>query len=157
MAPVENPQEELAGSFLRESGCRGPGLADRTLQAMPLPNSRHVDRSSGAEFHCFSELCRLLASFTGRQVFGVVSLCTSTSPCLSCVGTFRQFQVLYPDINIDVCELEDLEVAGKSIGAGARALQQIHINLRDLIAWQMIVVPPCKDPPFLRRPFELCG
>jgi len=83
------------------------------LPAFQLPNSRHVDRRRCAEFQILQELCRVFVP-SGRlnmeqppwpEVVGVVALFTSVSPCMSCIGAIRHFQLLFPEVEIEVAVL----------------------------------------------------
>jgi len=85
---------------------RGPGW----LPAFKLPNSRHVDRRLCAEFQVLQELCQVfvpsgeptIAQPPWPEVVGVVALLTSVSPCMSCIGAIRHFQLLFPEVEIGV-------------------------------------------------------
>merc|ERR1712032_1215559 len=94
----------------------GDGLAGQQsglIQAFTLPNSSHVDRTLCAEYQILDELCGVLATVSphGRRedIVGVVYLFTTTSPCLSCLGAIRQFQLLFPEVSLEASELCDEE------------------------------------------------
>jgi len=88
----------------------GPGWLPAAFQ---LPNSRHVDRRLCAEFQVLQELCRVfvpsgeltIAQPPWPDVVGVVALLTSLSPCMSCIGAIRHFQLLFPEVEIEVAML----------------------------------------------------
>lgn len=96
------------------------------LHAFQLPNSSHVDRTLCAEFQILAELCSILAPEGGDHVprataVGVLSLFTTTSPCMSCLGAIRQFQLLFPEVAVEASECDDVTLAmvpgGRSMGA----------------------------------------
>lgn len=105
------------GYLFRESGRRGPVAAPSALRAIRLPNSGHVDRTLCAEFQLLADLCATLSPkdnpATGRRpnndVVGAVSLFTTCSPCMSCLGAIRQFQILFPEVEVEAIELDDLD------------------------------------------------
>lgn len=66
--------------------------------AFRLPGSSHVDRELCAEFQILVELTLQLQ---GHLVVGCLSLFTTTSPCMSCLGAMRQFQLLFPEVSIE--------------------------------------------------------
>mmetsp|Transcript_75244 Transcript_75244/g.243294 ORF Transcript_75244/g.243294 Transcript_75244/m.243294 type:complete len:235 (-) Transcript_75244:65-769(-) len=119
------PQAE--GQLFRESGhthreerpprrAKVEAPAAAWLQALRLPNSQHVDRRLCAEFQVLSELCNIFAPEGGKPaprptVVGVVALFTTTSPCMSCLCAIRQFQLLFPEVAIEISELDDVDLA----------------------------------------------
>mmetsp|Transcript_71096 Transcript_71096/g.161491 ORF Transcript_71096/g.161491 Transcript_71096/m.161491 type:complete len:215 (-) Transcript_71096:60-704(-) len=113
------PQAE--GRLFRESGlARGAGAGQPQgggqcrqawLRPFRLPTSGHVDRSLCAEFQVLNELCSILAPEGGARdprpaVAGVVDIFTTASPCMSCLGAIRQFQLLFPEVSVAACELD---------------------------------------------------
>mmetsp|Transcript_89235 Transcript_89235/g.277444 ORF Transcript_89235/g.277444 Transcript_89235/m.277444 type:complete len:179 (-) Transcript_89235:75-611(-) len=92
-------------------GPRPPRLAAPWLRAFRLPLGGHVDRELCAEFQLLQELCGILAP-EGRppehqpEVVGSVSLFTTISPCMSCIGAIRQFQLLFPEVAIEMGEFD---------------------------------------------------
>lgn len=122
-ATIAAASSRTRGHLARESGQRGhlgPGAAAAAeteeaqagwLRPFRLPNSSHVERALCAEFQVLSALCGVLAPQGGQRtpqpwVVGVVLLVTTTSPCLSCFGALRQFQLLFPEVEVDVADLE---------------------------------------------------
>lgn len=117
------------GRLLRESGL-SPEVNGRRprrpaapwLQAFRLPLSGHVDRWLCAEFQLLEELCGILVPgdcqpTTHPEVVGVVSLFTTTTPCMSCIGAVRQFQLLFPEVAIEMTELDLADSASAPSGA----------------------------------------
>mmetsp|Transcript_20006 Transcript_20006/g.32402 ORF Transcript_20006/g.32402 Transcript_20006/m.32402 type:complete len:207 (+) Transcript_20006:511-1131(+) len=116
--------DTFGGYIFRESGLAGsqpPLPSTMVLRAMRLPNSGLVDRTLCAEFQLLVEMCRLLGPHrednddpkpvgieTTEQSLGVVSLFTTHTPCMSCLGAIRQFQLMYPEIDLEVSEYEDV-------------------------------------------------
>ncbi|CAE8614045.1 unnamed protein product [Polarella glacialis] len=127
-AAGEDFGSHVDGQLLWESGTQGgrqqahfmTAGAFTWLEPLRLPNSGHVDRSRCAEFQALSELCAVLAPRAQQpgpqEVVGVVSLFTTISPCLSCLGAIRQFQLFFPEVALELCELEDVDMS--RIGAG---------------------------------------
>lgn len=115
---MEGSSLQLDGHVCRESGLRGSTAAGRAspwLHSFRLPNSSHVERSLCAEFQILRELCCIFVpgsvaegcSRPHQSLVGVLILYTSTSPCLSCLGAIRQFQLLFPEIALETSEHAD--------------------------------------------------
>merc|ERR1712228_903119 len=101
------------GHIFSESGYNSFSPAGRVtsmLHAFRLPNSAHVDRTLCAEFQLLGELCAIFSPGgigPRSDVVGVVSLFTTSSPCMSCLGAIRQFQILFPEVDVETCEYDD--------------------------------------------------
>jgi len=118
IATIGGPGPAMDGCLSRESGLHGSTMAQLAslgesiapwLRAFSLPNSSHVDRTRCAEFQVLVELCRLFAPEATMpkpqpSVVGVLLVFTTTSPCLSCLGAIRQFQLLFPEVLLEVSE-----------------------------------------------------
>lgn len=107
--------QQCDGRLFRESGfsgspCRG------CVRAFRLPNSSNVQRSLCAEFQVLDELAwhfmdKVNDARSSKDqsepipvLVGIVQLFTSTSPCLSCIGAIRHFQLLFPEVSIEMGE-----------------------------------------------------
>jgi len=118
IAPIGGPGPAMDGCLSRESGLHGSTMAQLAslgesiapwLRAFSLPNSSHVDRARCAEFQVLVELCRLFVTEATMpkpqpSVVGVLLVFTTTSPCLSCLGVIRQFQLLFPEVLLEVSD-----------------------------------------------------
>eukprot|EP00418_Pyrodinium_bahamense_P096493 CAMPEP_0179032778 /NCGR_PEP_ID=MMETSP0796-20121207/11760_1 /TAXON_ID=73915 /ORGANISM="Pyrodinium bahamense, Strain pbaha01" /LENGTH=220 /DNA_ID=CAMNT_0020729009 /DNA_START=538 /DNA_END=1200 /DNA_ORIENTATION=+ len=109
---VEVGSGPLAGALLRENGLRGPsGPPPRWLRATALPISAFVNRELCAEFQLLEATCEALAralagsgyhESSRAQVHGSMQVLVTGASCMSCVGAFRQFQLLWPGIRLSV-------------------------------------------------------
>merc|ERR1712232_382113 len=89
------------------------------LHAFKLPNSQHVDRSLCAEFQLLNQLCHVLLPDSSKlepqpSYVGIVALFTTTSPCMSCIGVIRQFQLIFPEIRLETSERNDIDTDSKA-------------------------------------------
>lgn len=100
----------LEGTSFQLNGLRSdPETARRPyLCAVPLPISKWVDRTLCAEFQLLTELCEMI-NRTGiemtspelrHSVYGILSLYLSEPSCVSCTGAFKQFQTLFPGVDL---------------------------------------------------------
>lgn len=107
--------QHLDGCMFKESGFGGCAPR-RYLRAFCLPTSSNVERSLCAEFQVLDALaCHFagkvndvpkLKGSEGTVVpVGIVYLFISTSPCLSCIGAIRHFQLLFPEVAVEMSEL----------------------------------------------------
>jgi len=102
----------LAGSITKENGRRdsggsgGSGSGGLPLRALASPISGLVDRSLCSEHQVLAAIGELLGQATGggasQAACGRVRLFISTAPCVSCIWTLRQFQLLLPRMTVEV-------------------------------------------------------
>jgi len=109
-----------------QPGPGGQGPTSAWLHAFRLPNSPHVDRSCCAEFRILSRLCAILVPAGGEprphpSLVGIVALFTTTSPCMSCIGAIRQFQLLFPEVQVETSDRNE-------IGMPPGAMRPSHIH-----------------------------
>jgi len=99
----------LEGISFQLNGLRSdPETARRPwLCAVPLPISKWVDRTLCAEFQLLAEVCEMI-NRTGfelsspelrHSIYGLISLYLSEPSCVSCVGSMKQFQTLFPGVD----------------------------------------------------------
>jgi len=104
MAPL------LEGTSFQLNGLRSdPETARRPwLCAVPLPISKWVDRTLCAEFQLLAEVCEMIDR-TGieltspelrHSLYGLMSMYLSEPSCVSCVGALKQFQTLFPGVDV---------------------------------------------------------
>lgn len=100
----------LEGTSFQLNGLRSdPETARRPyLAAVPLPISKWVDRTLCAEFQLLAEVCEMI-NRTGLEltspemrhsIYGLLNLYLSEPSCVSCVGAMKQFQTLFPGVDI---------------------------------------------------------
>mmetsp|Transcript_154492 Transcript_154492/g.280699 ORF Transcript_154492/g.280699 Transcript_154492/m.280699 type:complete len:596 (-) Transcript_154492:84-1871(-) len=100
----------LEGCSFQLNGLRqDPDTARRPwLCAVPLPISKWVDRTLCAEFQLLAEVCDMI-NRTGielsspelrHSVYGLLQMYLSEPSCVSCVGAMKQFQTLFPGVDM---------------------------------------------------------
>ncbi|CAE8645579.1 unnamed protein product [Polarella glacialis] len=104
MAPL------LEGTSFQLNGLRSdPEMARRPwLCAVPLPISKWVDRTLCAEFQLLVEVCEMLnrsgiemtSPELRHSVYGYMNMYLSEPSCVSCVGGMKQFQTLFPGVDL---------------------------------------------------------
>lgn len=98
---------------LRGAGCHTNGRADRSRWLSPTqpPFCPHADRRTCSEFRMLSSFCDMIARAEPRgtahsegraQFTGSVRALVSGPCCVSCVGAFAQFRLLFPGIELQV-------------------------------------------------------
>lgn len=100
----------LEGTSFQLNGLRSdPETARRPwLCAVPLPISKWVDRTLCAEFQLLAEVCEMMnrsgiemtSPELRHSVYGLLSLYLSEPSCVSCVGSMKQFQTLFPGVDL---------------------------------------------------------
>lgn len=126
----------LEGTSFQLNGLRSdPETARRPyLCAVPLPISKWVDRTLCAEFQLLSEVCDMLnragiemtSPELRHSVYGLLSLYLSEPSCVSCVGSFKQFQTLFPgvDVLVDCSSVVEPLMARTEMDLEARQLEE---------------------------------
>lgn len=113
---VGHVQYDLAGGLIRgeeaaENAYHGEVRGDsRWLRATTPPFNLFADRRTCCEFRFFDRIieqldCARMASDPVRraQVTGYVTMHINAPPCVSCIGVVRQVQLLFPNIQIQLC------------------------------------------------------
>eukprot|EP00747_Dinoflagellata_sp_TGD_P191845 gnl/TRDRNA2_/TRDRNA2_55814_c0_seq1.p1 gnl/TRDRNA2_/TRDRNA2_55814_c0~~gnl/TRDRNA2_/TRDRNA2_55814_c0_seq1.p1 ORF type:complete len:524 (+),score=82.10 gnl/TRDRNA2_/TRDRNA2_55814_c0_seq1:217-1788(+) len=100
----------LEGTSFQLNGLHGDPITNRRpwLCAVPLPISKWVDRNLCAEYQLLSEVCEMInrsgidmtSPELRHSLFGVVNMYLSEPSCVSCVGSIKQFQTLFPGVDI---------------------------------------------------------
>merc|ERR1712242_685541 len=104
MAPL------LEGTSFQLNGLRSdPETARRRwLCAVPLTISKWVDRTLCAEFQLLGEVCEMMnragiemtSPELRHSVYGLLSMYLSEPSCVSCIGALKQFQTLFPGVDM---------------------------------------------------------
>mmetsp|Transcript_21889 Transcript_21889/g.49879 ORF Transcript_21889/g.49879 Transcript_21889/m.49879 type:complete len:238 (-) Transcript_21889:21-734(-) len=98
----------LRGAGLHANGC---AYASRWLTAVRPPFCPNADRATCSEFRMLAGMCDFLAhadpqgaaSADGRAQFtGLLQALVSGPCCVSCVGAFAQFRLLFQSIDVQV-------------------------------------------------------
>merc|ERR1711924_384007 len=100
-------------STLRGAGCyeNGESYASRWLVSVQPPFCPYADRGTCSEFRMLSSFCDAIAgadpvgvadSRTRGRIGGFVNALVSGPCCVSCVGAFAQFGLLFPSIIVKV-------------------------------------------------------
>mmetsp|Transcript_36495 Transcript_36495/g.49813 ORF Transcript_36495/g.49813 Transcript_36495/m.49813 type:complete len:212 (-) Transcript_36495:60-695(-) len=109
---VEVADMLLKGTLMHENGLReGSALRPRWLHAISLPISVFVERELCAEFQLLEAACEVLSRGGASGVYrngqrvharGCLRMAVTGASCLSCVGAMRQFQILWPQVDLAV-------------------------------------------------------
>lgn len=109
LEPPPGEQEEIKGRMLFENGFRTVRAQERWLKPTPLPISTWVDRSLCAEAQMMQTFCTQLKleglgdlgnTALNELLHGSLYVYTSKPPCISCVGTLWQFQLLFKNVKL---------------------------------------------------------
>jgi hypothetical protein len=126
----------LEGCSFQLNGLRqDPETARRPwLCAVQLPISKWVDRTLCAEFQLLTEVCEMI-NRTGieltspelrHSVYGLLNMYLSEPSCVSCTGSMKQFQTLFPgvDMLVDCSSVVEPLMARTEIDLEARQRQE---------------------------------
>lgn len=101
-------EDVVEGAVLQENGARSQWSVQSPLQSAPLPINRRVDRAACSEFLLLSTVCIVLrdAGACGQhersQLVGLLRLWSTGPSCLSCLAAIRQFQLLFPGVQLEI-------------------------------------------------------
>lgn len=110
-------EDRPLGQTLPASAPQASSPAAPPLQAVPTGGARsRADRTLCGEFQVLEKLRRRAIETASngicdeagvcRGVSGEVRLFAAVTPCLSCVGAIRQFQLLFPSLSVTVASGE---------------------------------------------------
>lgn len=152
---------ELPGVFrlhlaeVGENACHGDVVADsRWLRAVTPPFNPFADRRTCSEFRSFDRLLEHLAqqqacaSHERTLLRGRIEMLINAPPCVSCIGVLRQFQLLYPNVVLQVSGGQHLFVDVQPISSPS-----IFSNT----AWAVAVLTGIDDASQFRRSSFHCG
>eukprot|EP00811_Abedinium_folium_P028012 NODE_4302_length_1908_cov_6.608647.p1 GENE.NODE_4302_length_1908_cov_6.608647~~NODE_4302_length_1908_cov_6.608647.p1 ORF type:complete len:300 (-),score=78.50 NODE_4302_length_1908_cov_6.608647:265-1164(-) len=101
----------LHGSRFQQNGYQGAARRGQEwILPTRLPLNCNVDRSLCSEAQLLAGICDDLMSPTGmlQSARGYLRLFVTGAPCLSCIGSMRQFQLLLPHVALSVDIGEEL-------------------------------------------------
>ncbi|CAE8601378.1 unnamed protein product, partial [Polarella glacialis] len=101
---------EVRGAETCENAYHGEVTSNsRWLRAVTPPFNAFADRRTCSEFRFFDRLIEALAlkgmavdSLIRSAVAGHVEMLINAAPCVSCIGVMRQFQLLYPLVQLSI-------------------------------------------------------
>eukprot|EP00747_Dinoflagellata_sp_TGD_P124762 gnl/TRDRNA2_/TRDRNA2_174050_c3_seq1.p1 gnl/TRDRNA2_/TRDRNA2_174050_c3~~gnl/TRDRNA2_/TRDRNA2_174050_c3_seq1.p1 ORF type:complete len:437 (+),score=64.00 gnl/TRDRNA2_/TRDRNA2_174050_c3_seq1:500-1810(+) len=101
-------RRRLHGAEVGENAYHGEVTGDsRWLRATTPPFNPFADRRTCSEFRSFDRLLDGLAAegmaadvSVRSCVYGHISLLINAPPCVSCIGVVRQFQLLFPNVQL---------------------------------------------------------
>lgn len=114
---VVNTRKSVVGARYQQNGYQGTRQIDPVLISTRLPFNHNVDRSLCSEFQLLEGVhqellaCGIEEGTSFIIVDGSLQLFVTGSPCLSCVGAMRQFQLLFPRVRLTVAIGEELHFA----------------------------------------------